>query len=183
MTDKKQTPQTKPKADRDGKLPPDNRARPVEIISLDVDEQGEEPLELSAETTLDLLHQAQEEAYEEEIGRHTHDDEIVDMLEDRQELNVGADELQERLAEHHSKSPELSGGDIDAAWDEANVGEETAGGMAPTPDQDMVEEIGEAYGISYADDEPLRTGDKLAERDEQRWELNPESVEAEEEEA
>lgn len=41
----------------------------------------------------------------------------------------------------------------------------------------MVEEIGEALGITYEDDEPLRTGDKLAERDKNRWELNPESVE------
>jgi hypothetical protein len=185
MNDKNRTPrktaETEPKADRDGKLPPDNRARPVEIISLDVDEEGEEPLELSAETTLDLLQQAQGEAYEEEIARYTHDEEIVDTLEERQDLNVGAAELQERLAEHHAKSPELSGGDIDAAWDEANVGEETVGGMAPTPDQDMVEEIGEALGITYEDDEPLRTGGKLAERDDHRWELDPESVEEEEE--
>jgi len=177
----RKTAETEPKADRRGKLPPDNRTRPVEIISLDVDEEGEEPLELSAETTLDLLHQAQEEAYEEEIGRYTQDEEIVEMLEERQDLNVGAAELQECLAEHHSKSPGLSGGDIDAAWDEANVGEETVGGMAPTPDQDMVEEIGEAFGITYEDDEPLRTGEKLAERDDHRWELNPESVEDEEE--
>lgn len=187
MNDKNQSPQkpakSEPKADRDGKLPPDNRVRPVEIISLDVDEEGEEPLELSAETTLDLLHDAQEEAYEEEIAHYTQDDDIVDSLEERQDLNVGADELHERLAEHTSKSPELSGGDIDAAWDDANVGEETAGGMAPTPDQDMVEEIGEAYGITYEDDEPLHTGDKLAERDDHRWELNPESVEEEEDEA
>lgn len=135
MNDKNRTPrktaETEPKADRDGKLPPDNRARPVEIISLDVDEEGEEPLELSAETTLDLLQQAQGEAYEEEIARYTHDEEIVDTLEERQDLNVGAAKLQERLAEHHAKSPELSGGDIDAAWDEANVGEETVGGYGP----------------------------------------------------
>ena len=39
----------------------------------------------------------------------------MDTLEERQDLNVGAAELQERLAEHHAKSPELSGGDIDAA--------------------------------------------------------------------
>ncbi|MBK8903906.1 MAG: hypothetical protein IPM53_22180 [Anaerolineaceae bacterium] len=187
MNDKNQSPKkpadTEPKADRDGKLPPNNRTRPVEIISLDVDEEGEEPLELSAETTLDLLQEAREEEYEEEIARYTHDDDIVDTFEERQELNVGAAELYERLEEHHSKSPELSGGDIDAAWDDANVGEETVGGMAPTPDQDMVEEIGEAFGITYEDDEPLRTGDKLAERDDDRWELDPESVEDEDEAA
>lgn len=175
MSNKNQSPvqETKP---RDGKLPPDDSAKPVEIISLDLDEEGEEPLELSAETTLDLLQDAEEEAYDEEIGRYTHDEDIQEALEERQALNTGGNELQERLAEHHSKSPELSGGDIDAAWDDANVGEETAGGMAPTPDQDMVEEIGEAYGITYEEDEPLHTGDKLAERDANRWELNPESA-------
>lgn len=169
MNNKKQTPQ-KPVVEAD---------QVVEIISLDMGEEGEEPLELSAETTLELLQDAEEEAYDEEIGRYTFDEEIQDALEERQALNTGADELQERLAEHHSKSPELSGGDIDAAWDEANVGEETAGGMAPTPDQDMVEEIGEAYGITYEEDEPLHTGEKLAERDANRWELDPESADDE----
>ena len=159
---------------------PERRHEPtqiVEIISLDVDEEGETPLELSAETTLDLLQDAEEEAYDREIGRYTFDKEIQESLEERQALNNGARELQERLAEHHATSPELSGGDLDAAWEDANVGEETAGGMAPTPDQDMVEEIGEAYGITYKENEPLHTGDKLAKRDAKRWELNPQSAE------
>jgi hypothetical protein len=46
----------------------------------------------------------------------------------------------------------------------------------------MVEEIGEAFGITYEDDEPLHTGDLIAERDRHRWELNPESAEEDEEE-
>ncbi|MAU00191.1 MAG: hypothetical protein CL608_23875 [Anaerolineaceae bacterium] len=155
----------------------DEEQKPVEIISLDIDEEGEAPLELGAETTLELLQDAQEENYSEEIARHTDDATIQESLEARQALNTGSDELHERLDEHHAKSPSLSGGDVDAAWDDANVGEETAGGMAPTPDQDDVEEIGEAYGIEYENDEPLRTGDKLAQRDDNRWELNPESAE------
>jgi hypothetical protein len=156
--------------------------KPVEIISLDMGEEGEMPLELSAETTLDLLREAQQDKYSEEIGRYTDDQAIQESLDDQQERYTGHNELYERLTEHNATSPTLSGGDVDAAWDEANVGEETAGGMAPTPDQDMVEEIGEAYGIVYEDDEPLRTGDKLEERDEHRWELDPESVEQENEE-
>ncbi len=171
-----------PKPDENEKLkkselsPRNDAPRPVEIISLDLDKEGEAPLELDAETTLALLQDAQEENYGEEIARYTDDASIQESLEARQALNAGSDELQERLTQHHAKSPTLSGGDIDAAWDDANVGEETAGGMAPTPDQDDVEEIGEAYGIEYEDDEPLRTGEKLAERDEKRWELNPESA-------
>ena len=171
----------KPKPDAELKnkeiLQRDEKQKPVEIISLDMDEEGEEPLELEAEITLALLQDAQEENYGEEIARYTDDTLIQESLEERQQLNTGSDDLQERLAEHHAKSPTLSGGDIDAAWDDANVGEETVGGMAPTPDQDDVEEIGQAYGIECEDDEPLRTGDKLAQRDKERWELNPESAE------
>ncbi|MCA9917897.1 MAG: hypothetical protein KC445_08100 [Anaerolineales bacterium] len=148
----------------------------VEIISLDIDEEGEVPLELSAETTLELLEDAQEENYEAELARYTDDAEIEADFEERQRLNAGANELAERLTAYHATSPTLSGGDVDAAWQDANVGEETAGGMAPTPDQDDVEEIGKAYGIQYADEEPLHTGEKLAERDENRWELNPDSA-------
>ena len=156
---------------------PEKLQKTVEIISLDIDEEGEEPLELSAETTLELLQDAQEENYEKELSRYTEDQDIEEALEERQALNNGRSELQERLTEHHATSPTLSGGDVDASWEDANVGEETAGGMAPTPDQDDVDEIGEAYGIEYDDDEPLRTGEKLAKRDEERWELNPASAE------
>ncbi len=56
-------------------------------------------------------------------------------------------------------------------------GEEAAGGSNPTPDLDAVDEIGEAIGITYADDEELRLGRKEEERDEHRWELNPASAE------
>jgi hypothetical protein len=157
--------------------PPNNKAGITEVVSLDIDTEGETPIGLDAETTADLLQDAQEENYVEEIGRHTNDPAIQESLAERQDLNDGQEQMQDRLEEHHATSPTLSGGDVDAAWDDANVGEETAGGMAPTPDQDMVEEIGEAYGITYEDDEPLKTGEKLAERDEHRWELDPESVE------
>lgn len=156
---------------------PSNKASITEVVSLDVDTEGETPVDLDAETTAGLLQDAQEENYVEEIGRYTDSPAIQESLAERQDLNAGQEKLQERLEEHHATSPTLSGGDIDAAWEDANVGEETAGGMAPTPDQDMVEEIGEAYGITYEDDEPLKTGEKLAKRDKQRWELNPESAE------
>lgn len=154
-----------------------DKGRITEVISLDIDTEGETPVGLDAETTVDLLQDAAEENYVEEIGRYTFDPAIQESLAERQGLNAGQEQMQDRLEQHHAKSPTLSGGDVDAAWDDANVGEETAGGMAPTPDQDMVEEIGEAYGLTYKEGEPLRTGEKLAKRDEQRWELNPESAE------
>jgi hypothetical protein len=71
----------------------------------------------------------------------------------------------------------LSGGDVDATWSGTDDGEEAVGGSTPTPDQDVVDELGKAVGITYNDAEPLRFGDKVADRDAQRWELNPASSE------
>lgn len=71
----------------------------------------------------------------------------------------------------------LSGGDLDASWDGTDDGEEAVGGSTPTPDQDVVDELGKAVGIIFDDAEPLRFGDKVADRDAQRWELNPASSE------
>ena len=71
----------------------------------------------------------------------------------------------------------LSGGDVDAVRTETDAGEETVGGSTPTPDQDVVDELGKAVGVTYEDGEPLRFGDKVADRDAQRWELNPASSE------
>ena len=71
----------------------------------------------------------------------------------------------------------LAGGDIDAAWDQAAAGEETVGGSSPTPDQDIVDEIGRAVGVTYDDTEPLHTTEKIERRDQERWELHPASSE------
>ncbi len=79
------------------------------------------------------------------------------------------------LDEHTEESPLLSGGDLDADWARSDIGEEGVGGSTPTPDQDVVDELGAAVGITYQDLEPLHTEDKLRERDEDRWELDPRS--------
>jgi hypothetical protein len=90
--------------------------------------------------------------------------------------------LLEELDEHHSLSPQISGGDLDASWQTANVaGEETVGGSAPTPDQDVVDELGAAAGLHYEDDEPLNSDAKILDRDRNRWELDPASTDDEEE--
>ena len=47
----------------------------------------------------------------------------------------------------------------------------------PTPDQDVVDDIGKALGVEYQDNEELKAGDKVTERDEHRWELDPASAE------
>ncbi len=87
--------------------------------------------------------------------------------------------LDEVHIEHDtSVSAELSGGDVDARWDQAeSSGEETVGGSVSTPDQDIVVEIGKAIGVTYEEGEPLRVGAKEEERDAHRWELNPASAE------
>ena len=71
-----------------------------------------------------------------------------------------------------ARNPTLTGGDVDAGWEYADIGEETVGGSNPTPDQDMVDDLGEAVGVTYQDNEPLKFGDKLEARDRSRWELD-----------
>jgi hypothetical protein len=75
---------------------------------------------------------------------------------------------------HTESSPALTAGDLDARWQDAYaVGDEAPGGDNPTPDQDRVDDIGKALGIQYDDDEELRGGEELRERDAHRWELDP----------
>lgn len=88
----------------------------------------------------------------------------------------GHAEMEERLRRYTSTSPVLTAGDVDADWASAEaVGDEAPGGDNPTPDQDVVEEIGRALGVEYQDDEELKGGDEITERDRHRWELDPES--------
>ena len=89
---------------------------------------------------------------------------------------TGSRELKQRLREHTSTGPTMTGGDVDADWEDAEaVGDEAPGGDNPTPDQDVVDEIGRALGIEYADDEELQGGEEIIARDRKRWELDPAS--------
>ncbi len=104
------------------------------------------------------------------------DEEVKESLEEDQNLDYGTRNLQRELRAHTDESPELSGGDVDADWQRADdVGEEAVGGSVSTPDQDVVDELGDAVGVTYSDTEPLHTADKLAKRDRDRWELDPAS--------
>lgn len=110
-------------------------------------------------------------------------DENANGVDDRIEppevdIQSGSAELSERLRENTHADPSLSGGDIDARWEDAEGGgEETVAGSSPTPGQDNVGEMGRAMGVEYADDEPLRAGEKERERDKNRFELDPASSE------
>ena len=88
----------------------------------------------------------------------------------------GRAELAEKVRNHTSTGPAMTAGDLDADWESAETtGDEAPGGDNPTPDQDVVDEIGRALGVEYDDDEELRGGDEIVERDRNRWELDPAS--------
>ena len=90
----------------------------------------------------------------------------------------GRREMREAILEHNETGPELTGGDVDADWEDAYaVGDEAPGGDNPTPDQDRVEDIAKALGVEYQDNEELRGSDKITDRDRHRWELDPASSE------
>jgi len=91
---------------------------------------------------------------------------------------TGRAELRHARQEHTQTSPALTGGDVDADWEDAYaVGDEAPGGDNPTPDQDRVDDIGKALGVQYEDSEELKAADKIAKRDKHRWELDPASSE------
>ena len=58
-----------------------------------------------------------------------------------------------------------------------DLGDETGDESSPRPDENVVEEMGDEVGVIYEDAEPLHTVDKVAKRDEHRWELDPASSE------
>jgi hypothetical protein len=93
-------------------------------------------------------------------------------------VRTGRREMRERYAEHTETSPALTAGDVDADWESAySVGDEAPGGDNPTPDQDIVDDIGHAIGVEYEDNEELKGEEKIAKRDRKRWELDPASSE------
>lgn len=93
-------------------------------------------------------------------------------------VRTGRAELDESLREHGAMSPVITGGDVDADWENAYFsGDEAPGGDNPTPDQDIVEDIGKALGVKYEDNEELKGADKVVERDKHRWEMDPASSE------
>lgn len=106
-----------------------------------------------------------------------HDTELEGEFRDVGETVSPGDERGHHRTGYTARTPKLTGGDVDAGWEYSDVGEETVGGSNPTPDQDIVDDLGAAVGVTYEDNEPLKFGDKVAERDDARWELDPASSE------
>ncbi|HZD55136.1 MAG TPA: DUF6335 family protein [Anaerolineales bacterium] len=152
------------------------------LADQDTEEESRPLKEAQSEEYLEV--DTNEAAVMGEIEEYTQDESVEEDFDERQRLTSGSQELLEELHQHHSTAPDLSGGDVDAAWEDVDAaGEEGVGGTTPTPDQDVVDELGDALGISYEPDEPLHTEEKLEQRDQERWELNPASAEPEEEES
>jgi hypothetical protein len=102
----------------------------------------------------------------------------LDLDRSASSARTGRRELVEKLHQHTEASPALTGGDVDADWASAYaVGDEAPGGDNPTPDQDIVDDIGKALGVQYEDNEELKGEKKISDRDKKRWELDPASSE------
>ncbi len=92
--------------------------------------------------------------------------------------NIGGRSIKAQRQDYTETSPKLTGGDVDAYWQDADaVGDEAVGGTAPTPDQNVTEDIEAAVGLEMDDFAFLRTNDILEERDGDRWELDAKSSE------
>jgi hypothetical protein len=102
----------------------------------------------------------------------------LDLNRTASAARTGQAEIAEHLADHTETGPEITGGDVDASWESAySTGDEAPGGDNPTPDQDIVDDIGKSLGVVYEDTEELKGADKITERDKHRWELDPASAE------
>jgi uncharacterized protein DUF6335 len=117
-------------------------------------------------------------------ARRTLDGDIVQTPPSSLDMNrrgtaarTGRAEMAESVREHHGMN-DVAGGDVDVDVEDAFfTGEEAPGGDNPTPDQDLVDDIGKALGVEYADNEELKAADKVGKRDKHRWELDPASSE------
>ena len=116
-----------------------------------------------------------EENERKDRNRNGIDDSIEPPIPD---VKAGSAKLAERLREDGAADPVISAGDVDVNWANAQFsGDESAVSSSSTPDQNGVEDIGRAMGVTYAADEELKVGEKERSRDRNRWELDPASSE------
>ncbi len=76
---------------------------------------------------------------------------------------------------------DLRAGDPDVSLlDNEYSGEELPGGSMTTPDQNNVDDVGRAYGLTDEDSGALQSAEELqSRRDRHRWELDPRSRDVE----
>ncbi len=103
---------------------------------------------------------------------------ILDLDDGGDDVNGAAEAVGPNGAgERHSI---LTGGDVDADAIRAETsGEEAVGGSEPTPDQDIVDELGRALGIEHPDGEEfVASSEILGRRDRFRWHLERDAEDA-----
>lgn len=123
----------------------------------------------------DKTHAAQDEMLEQERNVATGDHPA--SLSDISDRNVGTGERINRTTQTRAAGSVPTAGDIDVDDYQAQVsGEEAVGGTTPTPDQDSTDALAEAVGIEVRDGKPIQTRDDLDRRDQNRWELDPDSA-------
>ncbi len=116
-----------------------------------------------------------EENEREDRNRNGISDDIEPPIPD---VSSGAAKLNQRLQEDGLADTSITGGDVDAQWEGAQFsGDESAVSSMTTPEQNMVDDIGQAMGVTYQDNEELKFGEKERGRDIKRWELDPASSE------
>jgi len=117
--------------------------------------------------------------WEENEKRDRNRDGIDDRIEPPvPDVSAGSRKLAERLKNDPLADPTITGGDVDAQWESAQFsGDESAVSSMPTPEQNDVDNLGRAMGVTYNDNEELKAGEKERSRDKNRWELDPASSE------
>ena len=114
-----------------------------------------------------------EENEREDRNRNGLPDDIEPPVPD---VSAGSAKLAHRLQNDPLADPSITGGDVDAQWEGAQFsGDESAVSSMTTPEQNMVDDIGTAMGVTYSDNEELKFGEKERSRDKKRWELDPAS--------
>lgn len=107
-------------------------------------------------------------------------DESIEELDEIAGVDIDGELLV--VPAHHPRDTELTGiddadltrGDLDADWElEEIFGDDPD----RRDDRNIVDELGEAIGLTYEEDEELACGAKEWERDRHRWELDPASAE------
>ena len=114
-----------------------------------------------------------EENEREDRNRNGLSDDIEPPIPD---ITAGSARLAHRLENDSLADPRITAGDVDAQWEGAQFsGDESAVSSMPTPDNNQVDDIGTAMGVTYSDNEELKFGEKERSRDKKRWELDPAS--------
>ena len=114
----------------------------------------------------------------DEVEPHTTPPSSLDMNQRGSAARSGRAEMEQKERNTRGMSSDITGGDVDVDVEDAYfTGDEAPGGDNPSPDLEVVDDIGKALGVTYDDAEELKSGDKLVERDKHRWEMDPASSE------